>query len=424
MSFPQDRRRRVGPAGLGFSSTGRRTFMGYWVPLAVTVGVATISIAAWIWSERQEHEDDGDDEGHGHDYPDDLHQPPYPPPPAGYEGGPSADFARSAPTDTHQDDGSVIARMQGALRRTPSPQQIFDGASKRVAAGMAAAGAMVGGALSSIREERGDFEDHSRWSEEADLRAVSAADAGAQSAPSSSAKAKKTVAIVVSSVSLSDDPDDITLSEHASILSHLPSHVDSDVARVFVLIYAPELKHTIGLQSSARPTPSVDSSYSNIAPEEAAGATDASGSELTSVEPRAVADELESAGRLFKTLYTQAQALVDKESMIMPYSTPNGHVHILRHLSPDIVYIQESLSGAEGDSVKQLSDWVRYVVVVVGDEGGRGGLIDSEDESALAGEHREKWWHKEGVTGIGKHIDIVDSLKAGDDWRRRVSGHD
>jgi hypothetical protein len=168
----------------------------------------------------------------------------------------------------------------------------------------------------------------------------------------------------------------------------------------------------------------VDSSYSNIAPEEAAGATDASGNELTTVEPRTAADELESAGRLFKTLYTQAQALVDKESMIMPYSTPNGHVHILRHLSPDIVYVQESLSGNEGDSVKQLSNWVRHVVVVVGDEGGRGGLIDSEDESALAGEHREKWWQKEGVTGIGKHIDIVDSLKTGDDWRRRVSGHD
>jgi hypothetical protein len=65
----------------------------------------------------------------------------------------------------------MMARMQGALRRTPSPQQIFDGASKRVAAGVAAAGAFVGGALTSIREEnRGDFEDHSRWSEEVESR--------------------------------------------------------------------------------------------------------------------------------------------------------------------------------------------------------------------------------------------------------------
>lgn len=193
---------------MGFSSTSSRTLMGYWVPLAVTVGVATISVAAWIWSERREH-DDEDDEGHGRDYPDN-----YPRPPPGYEGAPpGADFARSTGPDAHAEDGSVIARMQGALRRTPSPQQILDGASRRVAAGMAAAGAMVGGALSSIREERGDFEDHSRWSEEADLRNRGVAGAGAQGTPSG--KAKKTVALVVSSVALSDDPDDITLSEHA-----------------------------------------------------------------------------------------------------------------------------------------------------------------------------------------------------------------
>ncbi|PCG96783.1 Hypothetical protein PENO1_066640 [Penicillium occitanis (nom. inval.)] len=418
MSFPQDRRRRA-PNGMGFSSTGRRTFMGYWIPLAVTVGIATISVAAWIWSERQENEDDDE----ARDYPDDFNQPP---PPAGYEGGPpDADFARSAGADARQEDGSVIARMQGALRRTPSPQQLFDGASRRVAAGVAAAGAMVGGALSSITEERGDFEDHSRWSEEADLRARGGADVTPRSGPSTSTKAKKTVALVVSSVAPSDDPEDITLSEHASILSHLPSHVDTNVARVIVLIYAPNLKHAIGLQTSTRPTPSVDSSFSNIAPEEAAGAPGTSGNDLTSLEPRTTTDELESAGRLFKTLYTQAQALVDKDTMIMPYSTPNGHLHILRHLSPDIVYMQESLAGPDGDNVKKLADWVRHVVVVVGDEGGRGGLIDSEDEhSALGGERREKWWQKEGVTGIGKHIDIVDSLKAGDDWRRRVSGHD
>lgn len=183
--------------------------MGYWIPLAVTVGIATISVAAWIWSERQENEDDDE----GRDYPDDFNQPP---PPPGYEGvPPGADFARSTGADARQEDGSVIARMQGALRRTPSPQQLFDGASRRVAAGVAAAGAMVGGALSSITEERGDFEDHSRWSEEADLRARGGADVAPRSGPSTSTKAKKTVALVVSSVAPSDDPEDITLSEHA-----------------------------------------------------------------------------------------------------------------------------------------------------------------------------------------------------------------
>lgn len=107
----------------------------------------------------------------------------------------------------------------------------------------------------------------------------------------------------------------------------------------------------------------------------------------------------------------------------MPFSTRTGHVHLIRHLSPDLVYIQESLTGNEGDAVHHISGWVRQVVVVVGDEGGRGGLIDSDDESAL-GEKSEKWWQKEGVTGLGKRIDVVDVLRTGDDWRRRVSGQD
>lgn len=107
----------------------------------------------------------------------------------------------------------------------------------------------------------------------------------------------------------------------------------------------------------------------------------------------------------------------------MPFSTPSGHVHILRHLSPDIVYIQESLTGNEGEAVHHIAGWVRQVVVVVGDEGGHGDLIDSEDGSVLA-DKGEKWWQKEGVTGLGKRIDVVDGLRTGDDWRRRVSGYD
>ena len=109
--------------------------------------------------------------------------------------------------------------------------------------------------------------------------------------------------------------------------------------------------------------------------------------------------------------------------MIMPFNTLTGHVHILRHLSPDIVYIQESLTGNDGETVHQISQWVRQVLVVVGDDGGRGGLVDSDDESALA-EKGEKWWQKEGVTGLGKRIDVVDGVRTGEDWRRRVSGHE
>ncbi|KAJ0425859.1 hypothetical protein BJY00DRAFT_273876 [Aspergillus carlsbadensis] len=436
MSHSQDaRHRRV---GTGFSSSGQRTVMGYWVPLAMTVGIAAIGVAAWIWTERNEgdDEDDRDQLRRG-----DQHQQQAASGPGGvsfprgeFEGG----YARATHADLHGDtseDASMMARMQGALRRTPSPQQIFDGASKRVAAGVAAAGAFVGGALTSIREEnRGDFEDHSRWSEEAQSRDQQRNQADTSVLPAATApaptrniagagtgdKRRKTVVIVVSSESSHLGPEDI-ISDHVSVLSHLPEHINPDDAKIFVLIYAPALKHAPN-QGSSSNTLSITSSYSNIAPEEATASDEATPAELSTLEPRQV-DESEGATPLFNTLYTQGQAIVEKETMIMPFNSHTGYVHLVRHLSPDTVYVQESLAGEDGSAVQHISGWVRQVVVVVGDEGGRGGLIDSDDESTLA-DKDEKWWRKEGVTGIGKRIDVVDVLRVGDDWRRRISGHD
>lgn len=226
MSFPNDRRR--GGAGAGFSSSGSRTALGYWLPLALTAGVATVSIAAWIWSERNDEDDEEDrpHDGGGRPYQPSAQGSEYPPP--SYATG---DYARSAGPETLPGDPSydhgVMARMQGALRRTPSPQQLFDGASKRVVAGVTAAGAFVGGALTSIREDNkgeGDFEDHSRWSEEARTRAHERSQQQGSVPPTmsgglpnrganSSEKKKKTVVIIVSSDS-SADSDEFS-SEHA-----------------------------------------------------------------------------------------------------------------------------------------------------------------------------------------------------------------
>lgn len=175
---------------------------------------------------------------------------------------------------------------------------------------------------------------------------------------------------------------------------------------------------------TSKPTLSITSSYSNIASEEAAGAESTEVTPLTTVDPDpTTSDETQQPTALYHTLYSQAQAIVDNETMIMPFSTPGGHVHILRHLSPEIVYIQESLTGNNGESVNQISGWVRQVVVVIGDEGGRGGLIDSDDESALA-DKGERWWQKEGVTGLGKRITVVDGVRIGEEWKRRVCGHE
>lgn len=144
---------------------------------------------------------------------------------------------------------------------------------------------------------------------------------------------------------------------------------------------------------------------------------------MTAAEPRPALQESQPGSPLFNALYNQAQALVDNQTMIMPFNTPTGHLHILRHLSPDIVYVQEGLTGDDGDVIQHVAGWVRQVVVIVGDEGGRGGLIDSDDESTLA-DKGEKWWQKEGVTGPGKRIAVVDGLRTGEDWRRRVCGHE
>ena len=194
-----------------YGASTRRSTFGYWVPLVLTVTVATIGLAAWIWKERSD-----DDE-----YDDNRKRPGGPPPVYGNVRPGQPAYAQGSENQA-QDDASMMARMSGALRRTPSPQQIFDGASRRVVAGVAAAGAAVGGALSSIREEdKRDFEDHSRWSEEAQARVTGAPARGmSQAGPGpavdltsqqppqgpKSGEKRKAVAIVVSAESKHHGP--------------------------------------------------------------------------------------------------------------------------------------------------------------------------------------------------------------------------
>ena len=126
---------------------------------------------------------------------------------------------------------------------------------------------------------------------------------------------------------------------------------------------------------------------------------------------------------MFRALYQQAQTLVERESMILPFATPTGYVHLVRHITPHTVYVQSNLSGPGGEAVKHISGWVGEVVLVVGDESGHGGLIDSEDERG-GEDSRDHWWHNDPAVGLGKGIAVVDSLRIGDDWRRRIRGHD
>ncbi|KAI9829948.1 MAG: hypothetical protein M1819_005920 [Sarea resinae] len=451
MSFSYDRYERQRRR----QTYGGRSTLGYWVPLVLSVTVATIGVAAWIWSERRD-DDDGDDDYDRREgeYRDQRVPRPYGPGDAA--GPPETDYAYRRETETTQvEDEGMFSRVSGALRRTPSPQQIFDSARGKVAAGMTAAGAAVGGALSSIREEdKDDFGDHSRWSEEAESRQTNvdvqstqrardiASDTATplmpsarQGGPSQSrgSSRKRTVAVVVSADSESiTEAHDINDYEHASILSHLSHHINADSATIYVLIYVPDLKQHPLSSHPTRTAPSITSSYSNIGQEDLQTPNEEAEKPLSTVDPIPLSSPSppsrlpESASPFFSALYTQAQTLVDKETMILPFTTKTGHVNLLRHLAPEVVYIQESLSGEDGDAISQVSGWVGQVVIVVGDEDGHGGLVDSEDDSgaaALSGQHKgNSWWEKGDRVGLGKGIEVVEGLRIGEDWARRVGG--
>ena len=530
-----ERRRRTTNTG-GYGASSNRTTFGYWVPLVLTVGAAAVGVAAWIWSERGEDEDESEAEH----YPGGVPPPGYAsmsggvaPPPGGmpvpgppvaggfqdgggfpqqggFQGGPgmypgppggvggvareqweSTDMysasrstnVQQTTTTNYEQDSGLVARMSSALgiNRTASPAgQSFGWAGQQVAAGFAAAGAMVGGALTSLRDgDQGEYRDHERWSEEADaqqeevkqgiLRRGTADEyfSGQVEIPKQVReyrKKRKTVAIVVSAVG--EVGMDADLGHHAvslpvhdsishwltrpqSILAHLPEHLNPETTRVFVLIYAPDLKvHPL---STVQPSPSTSgpkpsrssqsmaSSFSNISQTDAQHTpaqtpgdfpTSADGDDqgiLANVDPNPVVEQTTS---LFKTLYNQAEAIVERETMILPFSSPQGHRNILKSLSPEVVYVQESLCGRDGETVADVSGWVRQIVVVIGDEGGAGGLVDTDDEVARRkgrdgmGTQEgggQLWWMREERTGLGKRVAVVEGVKVGDDWRRRIN---
>ncbi|KAI1269744.1 hypothetical protein F5Y18DRAFT_371356 [Xylariaceae sp. FL1019] len=409
------------------SSRRRRGVWSHWVPLVVTVTVATVGVAAWAWSQRSTEEEESDSPPADLDYEnaDYGDNPAY---------GANSRDARHSTTrstvtrddvsygvgDVHPEASGASAgwgaQMSGAFRRTPSPQQFLSNAGKTVAAGVAGVGAAMGSALAAIREEdKNAYADHETWSEEAEAK---------KEKPSSKSSARsqdlgkrrKTVTIIVSADSGADDFDRDDFHEHASILSHIPKNIDFSKTKLFVLIYAPGMKET-GLEAPASnlPPASLSSSFSNISHNQAQTPGDESKSPLLAAN---------SANSTFNATYSQAMGLVEKESMIFPFTTANGYVHILRHLEPEVVYLQESLGGENGNLVTQLQSWLRHdVILVVGADGGHGGLADSESEAERP-ERKELWWQKEERVGRGRGVVVVDSLRVGDDWSRRIQGNE
>jgi len=236
---PSRRRRTVG--------TSSRSTLGYWVPLIFTVAVATAGLVAWVWSERQD--DDEDDYNGAPKSSRPLTSqagysgPTYPPrpPTEGSSYAPGESYGppgTEGSRETEPVDETLVARMSGALRRTPSPQHFIDSAGRMAAAGVAAAGAAIG--LGSIREEGGrtgggqrtvrrdreeGFSDHERWSEETISRRTeeqrAAADHSRREGSKGKSRAKRTVAVVVSA------DQDFELSHHDEDAMHITGHAVS-----------------------------------------------------------------------------------------------------------------------------------------------------------------------------------------------------
>ncbi|KAG5948811.1 hypothetical protein E4U53_006132 [Claviceps sorghi] len=380
--------------------SSRRGLWSHWVPLAVTLTVATAGLAAWVWSQRKEEHLDPDSDEPGLDYEnaDYGDNPPYgassrdlrtsdqPLPHGSQHADQQADDAVSEGAATAQGDVSTPgwgARMTGALRRTPSPQQFFDSTGKTVAAGVAAAGAAVGKALASIREEDEPYGENP-WSEEADAKK--------DRAPTSRHKTRKTVAIVVSADTKVPSLDDDGTHELASILSHIPRHIDFSKIKLYILIYAPDLQES-----------TVD------------GQTSTTEKKSPLITP---------ANAAYHAVYSEALTLVDKETTILPFTTPYGHVHILRHIQPEILYLQESLSGDDGSTIANLQTWMRHdIILVVGAEMGSGGLADSESEAERTSRSK-KWWQRPERVGRGRGVVVVDGMRVHDDWTRRIQGRE
>ncbi len=109
--------------------------------------------------------------------------------------------------------------------------------------------------------------------------------------------------------------------------------------------------------------------------------------------------------------------------MVIPFTTLTGHVHILRHLAPDYVFLEESLAGSNGEVVNHLQTWLRQDIVLVVGAGGHGGLADSESEAEQSGK-AENWWEREDRVGRGRGVVVVESVRVGDDWARRIEGRE
>jgi len=179
---------------------GGRTAYGYWIPLGLTMIVATVGLAAWAWKERRDNTDGSDD----------LRD-------RRYRDQPDFDMDENVVEsieDKNQDD--LVMTRSDSEGEVSSMSSMRNGVSRQLAAGTATVEVETGGRLGFIKVEKDDFRDHRAWSEEAETKSrggtSSARRVDALSNMSSGKgerkvpiKARKLVAIVISSETMKND---------------------------------------------------------------------------------------------------------------------------------------------------------------------------------------------------------------------------
>jgi hypothetical protein len=88
-------------------------------------------------------------------------------------------------------------------------------------------------------------------------------------------------------------------------------------------------------------------------------------------------------------VYQLALNLVEDTTMAIPYTTRNGLLHILPVLTPDLIYLGESLNN-DGVALPHLQAWYRNDLIILVRKCGGGALSNKFEVEIRKGEWRAR----------------------------------
>jgi hypothetical protein len=81
-----------------------------------------------------------------------------------------------------------------------------------------------------------------------------------------------------------------------------------------------------------------------------------------------LAESTHSKNKYYDELESLAVQIVPHPAHIIPFTTPSSHVHLLKHLAPNLVYMQEEFAGSDSEHALQAKNWVGKMVLVIKDD--------------------------------------------------------